>query len=181
MKIDQSQLIFTNHFPKSRILQKTFFSKRLTLYIGPDLCYSLLLILLIFLLEIAIDLYIILKNTHTILFLSINLILLFFLLPSFLTTAFKNPGLPNEKHFSDDEESNEQKQFCSICNISVNETIKISHCNICNICILGYDHHCLWSSKCIGEGNLMWFYLFIISFLMKFVYNIFIILFNRID
>ena len=34
------------------------------------------------------------------------------------------------------------------------------HCSTCNVCIKGYDHHCPWTSKCIGEANLYRFYFF---------------------
>ena len=34
---------------------------------------------------------------------------------------------------------------------------KTDHFDECNICIIGYDHHCPWTSKCIGKYN---YYLF---------------------
>ena len=30
----------------------------------------------------------------------------------------------------------------------------MQHCNICNICIRDYDHHCVFVGKCIGRGNM---------------------------
>lgn len=30
------------------------------------------------------------------------------------------------------------------------------------MCIEGYDHHCPWTSKCIGRGNVVAFYVFLI-------------------
>lgn len=39
--------------------------------------------------------------------------------------------------------------------------------------IIGYDHHCPWTSKCIGEGNLKGFYVFVISTMLFFGYLIF--------
>ena len=36
------------------------------------------------------------------------------------------------------------------------------HCRDCDVCIRGYDHHCPWTSKCIGTNNLTRFYIFII-------------------
>lgn len=35
------------------------------------------------------------------------------------------------------------------------------HCNDCDVCIEHYDHHCPWTSKCIGGGNLIQFYIFL--------------------
>ena len=40
-------------------------------------------------------------------------------------------------------------------------TTGIQHCNLCNTCIIGYDHHCRWLSKCVGRKNLWGFYAFI--------------------
>jgi uncharacterized membrane protein len=35
------------------------------------------------------------------------------------------------------------------------------HCSDCNVCVSNYDHHCPWTSKCIGGGNLYHFYIFL--------------------
>lgn len=32
------------------------------------------------------------------------------------------------------------------------------HCEDCDVCIEDYDHHCVFFSKCIGGGNLMYFW-----------------------
>ena len=37
------------------------------------------------------------------------------------------------------------------------------HCRDCDMCIEGFDHHCPWTSKCIGKGNIVPFYVFIVS------------------
>ena len=36
--------------------------------------------------------------------------------------------------------------------------------------ISGFDHHCPWTSKCIGKGNLTGFYVFIFSLMLLFGY-----------
>eukprot|EP00392_Amoebophrya_sp_AT5.2_P000351 g351.t1 len=35
------------------------------------------------------------------------------------------------------------------------------HCDFCDTCIQGFDHHCPWTGKCIGKGNMHEFQLFI--------------------
>ena len=46
------------------------------------------------------------------------------------------------------------------------------HCDDCDVCIEEYDHHCPWTSKCIGRGNLIPFYVFVGSTLILFFYLI---------
>ena len=52
---------------------------------------------------------------------------------------------------------------CKICNIIVPKEFNTIHCVDCEICILNHDHHCLWTGKCIGKGNSIFFYIFILS------------------
>mmetsp|Transcript_4216 Transcript_4216/g.11199 ORF Transcript_4216/g.11199 Transcript_4216/m.11199 type:complete len:254 (-) Transcript_4216:97-858(-) len=35
------------------------------------------------------------------------------------------------------------------------------HCEFCQVCVEGFDHHCPWMGKCIGKENLCAFYTFI--------------------
>lgn len=37
----------------------------------------------------------------------------------------------------------------------------IRHCHICDVCVDGYDHHCMWSGKCIGRGNIKFFFIYL--------------------
>ena len=76
-------------------------------------------------------------------------------------TALKNPGivLPNEFLEDEDQEANYSMSKCNKCNIMRDHTTV--HCHDCNVCIQGMDHHCPWTGKCIGKGNLWPFYAFI--------------------
>ncbi|KEP59804.1 UNVERIFIED_CONTAM: DHHC zinc finger domain-containing protein [Hammondia hammondi] len=44
------------------------------------------------------------------------------------------------------------------------------HCDDCRVCIEGYDHHCPWTSKCVGKGNSREFHAWIILSLVTIFY-----------
>jgi len=90
-------------------------------------------------------------------------------LGSFTLTAFLNPGVPdrNLSKYSADYIENQIKTkslaFCSRCKIMRDPTSHTQHCGDCDLCVEGYDHHCPWTGKCIGKGNIYFFYTFLIS------------------
>eukprot|EP01126_Amoeba_proteus_P061124 TRINITY_DN816_c0_g1_i19.p1 TRINITY_DN816_c0_g1~~TRINITY_DN816_c0_g1_i19.p1 ORF type:complete len:226 (-),score=36.07 TRINITY_DN816_c0_g1_i19:45-722(-) len=45
--------------------------------------------------------------------------------------------------------------FCPTCLLKKPKNTK--HCATCGYCVPGYDHHCPWINKCIGEGNRYYF------------------------
>lgn len=65
-------------------------------------------------------------------------------------------------------ESGRRRRFCNICNIQ--QPMGAAHCNFCKVCISGWDHHCPWMSKCIGEKNLQEFYAFLSTSLGSLAY-----------
>jgi len=50
-------------------------------------------------------------------------------------------------------------RHCSKCNVP--QPWGVVHCDFCQVCIEGHDHHCPWMGKCIGRNNLCAFYTFI--------------------
>ncbi len=127
--------------------------------IGPH-WYMIILVLIL----ITYTFYSILKTfwilSHIILII-IGFIIYFIFLFSYLFTALINPGLPkNEKEISDNEIKKNYK-YCDICFIYVKIETKTIHCEMCDICIEGYDHHCPWTSKCIGKRNTISFFIFV--------------------
>ena len=78
------------------------------------------------------------------------------------TGAFlKNPGIifPEPDDELELESQTINKKVCLECGAAKTETS--SHCYACDVCIDGHDHHCPWTSKCIGIGNTPWFYAFL--------------------
>lgn len=85
---------------------------------------------------------------------------------SYLAVATSNPGIVTEDSESEEEENpmsqenvSKKSRICKKCNIRTSKGTY--HCSDCDVCIRGYDHHCPWTSKCIGEGNLCRFYIFL--------------------
>ena len=58
--------------------------------------------------------------------------------------------------------------FCEKCNIEL--YMGMEHCLDCQVCVSDLDHHCVFFSKCIGEGNIKYFYgsigMLILNFIM---------------
>lgn len=54
-------------------------------------------------------------------------------------------------------ENGDRKRYlnCIKCNIDL--TKDMEHCDDCDVCVYGYDHHCVFFSKCIGGGNIYCF------------------------
>ena len=96
-----------------------------------------------------------------------SIIQLLFYILSFLL----NPGIQLKKPKEDDE----YIPTCIYCGVIKKLNIKQKHCFSCNICILGYDHHCVWIGKCVGKGNKIYFRLFLFFCLFNFFYMIILI------
>ena len=138
------------------------------------------IILILFISGLQISLNILFYPKVNIVYMIFSLAIYAIFLISFLITFLTNPGIPTRDLYlskeirniiNRDTESNEGYLTCNICNVFVKSDIKIGHCLSCKICILGYDHHCGWSSKCIGQGNIKSFWIFLVTILIFFVYN----------
>jgi len=90
----------------------------------------------------------------------------------YLFVALKNPGITTAQDPSDPNlyKLVENRNFCMKCRIIREEGTY--HCFDCKVCIKGYDHHCPWTGKCIGRGNLRSFYVFLASTTLYIVYFI---------
>ena len=107
---------------------------------------------------------------------------MFFGLGMFFSTLLGNPGIPEEvyklkamsrcdwpaKPHTDDKGN----YLCTDCHVYITRTRE--HCNLCNVCIDDLDHHCVFYSKSIGGGNIMWFRLSLIGFIINMTYFVII-------
>ena len=53
---------------------------------------------------------------------------------------------------------------------------KVEHCESCDVCVEGNDHHCPWTSKCIGKNNLKCFYMFVVMLFVCIFYGMFAVI-----
>ena len=77
-------------------------------------------------------------------------------------TFLKNPGIistTNEE--PTDLDYQKSQRWCEECRCYMTEDVE--HCDDCEVCVAGYDHLCPWTGKCIGKGNLSFFYAFLAS------------------
>ena len=91
-----------------------------------------------------------------------------FLCYLFFFVCFANPGIINDKKYSEKEIKEKYKVLrrfncCQICHICVPETIKIGHCEYCGRCIIEQNHHSFIFGKCIGKYTFFVYFIFIFS------------------
>lgn len=76
----------------------------------------------------------------------------------FLMTILTNPGILQRDPSIHSKEylrylavKNKESSLCFKCQLIKPKWMKdIYHCDDCNVCVHGHDHHCPWSSKCVA-------------------------------
>lgn len=87
-----------------------------------------------------------------------------------ILTACCDPGIvvlsPNYMYDQHDEQSSD---WCEKCSVSQLRRYRIRHCDECDLCIEGIDHHCPWVGKCIGKKNMKWFISFNVCWVLSII------------
>lgn len=63
-------------------------------------------------------------------------------------------------------------KFCETCMIFRPQ--RTAHCNVCDNCVLKFDHHCIWLGTCVGKRNYKYFIRFVG---LLFVYAVYVLIF----
>ncbi|CAD8212537.1 unnamed protein product [Paramecium pentaurelia] len=87
----------------------------------------------------------------------------------FLRVFLKNPGVKFKLNYVAKSEKS-----CQLCTLIKEQGTY--HCSKCDICVRGYDHHCPWVGKCIGEANIIEFQMFLLSLLFFFTCNLILVM-----
>jgi len=90
--------------------------------------------------------------------------------------SYRDPGICLDREIPGHEtpERASQYRFCDRCKVW--QPPDGVHCPECNVCIKGYDHHCVWIGTCIGKRNYRQFVLFNMMWLYYVGYAFFWIL-----
>ena len=103
---------------------------------------------------------------------------IYFILASFVYFFFNrcaliNPGIVQKKNIDVNN-----MEFCNICQVYYNPEQRVEHCKMCNICVEGMDHHCVWVGKCVGKNNAFSFYAMLVSIGLFYGYIIYLAFFQ---
>ena len=89
---------------------------------------------------------------------------------SYTGTFLLNPGYPERNEDSLVGKPRIKYKYCIECDIWERIDKSISHCQECGVCVEGYDHHCPWTEKCIGRKTIYFFYTFLTSIFIVFLF-----------
>jgi len=84
---------------------------------------------------------------------------------AFALCSLMDPGVINssnvEKYM---KQYPREERMCRTCMIP--KPARSKHCAVCNHCVSRFDHHCSWVNNCIGQRNLPFFILFLITLVL---------------
>jgi len=89
-------------------------------------------------------------------------------LVSFVFASFADPGVVHQDNVDEACEMYDYDavvfvpdNLCSTC--KTKKPARSKHCSLCDVCVMRFDHHCVWIGNCVGGGNIGYFLLFLVS------------------
>ena len=102
-------------------------------------------------------------------------ILIFLIMLSFILIKNSDPGYiesDNRNWIEYVESGIYINDYCPYCKIK--KTIRVKHCFICNKCVEGFEHHCIWIDNCIGDKNWRLFSFFLFVNLLNLIFSFYV-------
>ena len=116
-------------------------------------------------------------NYLNIVILTIGIFVYLFFFITYTLTCIKDPGIITPDYYMENYDVDKMKlenyRICKTCNAIRDLDRGVEHCIDCDVCIIGNDHHCPWSSKCVGKKNIFVFRLFTYSIFFHIGYLLF--------
>mmetsp|Transcript_6624 Transcript_6624/g.19051 ORF Transcript_6624/g.19051 Transcript_6624/m.19051 type:complete len:291 (+) Transcript_6624:92-964(+) len=90
--------------------------------------------------------------------------------------SLRDPGICLDQEIPGHEPPDRASQyrFCDRCKVW--QPPDGVHCPQCNVCVAGYDHHCVWMGTCIGKRNYRQFVKFNFTWVLYVMYSFFWVL-----
>ena len=86
-------------------------------------------------------------------------------------TSIINPGYPKNTIGRTFGIPRNDYYYCEYCRFYLRKIAYGSHCDLCDICVENFDHHCMWTGHCIGKNNKITFFIFVPAiFILLFYY-----------
>ena len=140
--------------------------------IGPDYTFFIVILIVNFVYFLFLSILLMSLTKYYIAIFGVLLNMLQF--GSCIICGIINPGLPKKELQNELLLINEPNRYqrCRLCHFIIDKSKHFVHCETCQCCCEGYDHHCPWSSKCVCRGNIFYFYGMLVMFGIVFIYII---------
>ena len=140
------------YFGKYQMMMKSSNSNKYRIAIGPEIHCAILAIFCV-----SIGLCFLFFSTFSYLPIPVKIVLAVvvdLIILVMIINIFLDPGVVSHRRPVILDPS---KQYsCRLC--GVEKGFPARHCRDCQVCIEGFDHHCMWLGKCVGKNNLWVFY-----------------------
>ena len=107
----------------------------------------------------------------------LGLFIYFSFIISYTLVCISDPGIPSKDYYLEnyevDKMSIKNYRICRKCKIVMDLDKNTEHCVECGVCVMENDHHCPWTSKCVGKKNIHFFFAFLTTLFMHIGYLVF--------